>query len=520
MIKIKLTNNVTEDSNTYDNIQDNTSIYTLKTGQLLLGDDADIMLNLQLLKPIFNAYQYPKNDIGIANLYSDIFKKNTRFCDDNGNWYCYNDGYWEHDRHEVKIQEKMQRLLQIMLMYCDEIQKTSDTEDAIKDYRNFVNKCSSDHVIRRCINSSKNMLTINLTDFDKDPFLLNCTNGVYNLKTGELTPHSPDYYMTKITNTYPAHSLTPICKRWYSFIDDIMSHDPEKVKFLQRALGYSILGVNREECMFLMYGKLTRNGKGTLIGAISKALSAKYCDNIDTGLICVDKKGRSNDFNSPQPALRKVVGTRIVTMSETDRDVMLSSASMKAITGRDELTTRGLHESSITFVPQFTMWLATNHLPIVNDDTVFKSDRIWVIEFNEYFGDKREDLKSIFQDPANQPTILRWLVDGCKDYLENGLNPPECVRNATNHYREMYDRIGNFIKECCVVDSNEKILRGSLNSAYERWCRKSENRYTPIGTSKFYNEMTIRGFHMLKSNGEFIIKGIGLKPLEENTIPI
>ena len=493
-------------------------VYNLRDGRVLSGEDAILLEKILALKP-HSDFKFPQNDIGLGNLFAECFKDTVRFCLDNQKWYVYDGTVWVLDNGDIKTQCCMQRLLQLLPLYCKEVE-TEENRDYMKKYLQYINKSSSDIVIKRGINTSKNMLTISLTDFDSDPYILNCTNGVHDLRTGKISPHSPEYFLTKITNTYPAHSRTKICKRWYQYIEEIMSFDKEKVAFLQRALGYSILGVNKEECMFLAYGAKSRNGKGTLFNSLAKALSSGYMGSVDTDLICVDKRGKTKDFNAPQPSLRKIVGTRIVTMSENDRDVLLASAAMKSITGRDELVTRGLHENPISFTPQFKMWLSTNYLPAVNDDTIFKSDRIWVLEFNEHFeGDNRDnDLKEFFERPENLPTILRWLIDGCKDYLQNGLNPPECVIKATQNYREQYDRIGMFIKECCELGEDKKVLRGNLNSAYERWCRKPENRFQPLGTQKFFNDISLRGFPVCKTSGEYYVKGLEVKPISSNTI--
>lgn len=496
--------------------------YTLKNGMTLTDENqVGIFTKLIELQPHFNI-KFPHNEIGLGNLFAECFKHSQRFCVDNQQWYIYKNGVWRLDKGEIKTQENMQVLLTMLSWYCDEI-KTDENQEIVDKYAKFIHKSSTDVVLRRCINTSKNMMIIELSEFDSNPYLLNTTNGVYDLRTGERMESKPELYLTKKTNTYPAHALTKPCERWYQFIDEIMSHDKEKAAFLQRALGYSIFGVNREECMFLAYGAKTRNGKGTLMSTLQKALSSGYMESVDTDLICVDKRGKIKDFNAPQPALRKIVGSRIVTMSENERDVLLASAAVKSITGRDELTTRGLHENPISFVPQFKMWLSTNYLPAVNDDTVFKSDRIWVIEFNETFvsKDKRDDkLKEFFEKPENLPTILKWLMDGCKDYLENGLNPPECVVKATKAYRDAYDRVGTFIRECCELGEGKKVIRGNLSAAYERWCRKPENRFTPLGSQKFFNEMQLRGFSISKIQGDYYFKGIELLPMTTGVIPL
>lgn len=48
---------------------------------------------------------------------------------------------------------------------------------------------------------------------------------------------------------------------------DIFYISNSKADFLQRALGYSMLGMSNEECMFILHGKTTRNGtvKGVIL---------------------------------------------------------------------------------------------------------------------------------------------------------------------------------------------------------------------------------------------------------------
>ena len=351
---------------------------------------------------------------------------------------------------------------------------------------------------------------MNLYDMDKNPYILNTSNHAYDLKTNKIIKDITDYNVTKKCPTRLPDKITPVCHRWEQFINEIMQGDKEKAAFLQRALGYSLLGINREECMFIAYGSTTRNGKGTLFSTIETVLGKDYADSAPTELICEKSNGRSRDFNDPQPALARLVGTRLVSMAESSRDVRLDAAAMKTMTGRDTLVTRGLYEASFSFVPQFTLWLNTNHLPAVTDDTVFSSNRIWVIEFNRHFDENEQDkdLKEIFSYPDNRPTILKWLYDGCQDYLQHGLNPPACVREATANYRRMHDRLGLFISETYVENPEGRLIRGDVYAAYRNWCCKAENHFHPIGSTTFYNELAVRGFGVIKTGGDWFVTGL------------
>lgn len=509
-------------------MSDEQKLYELHYKDDEIGDESmsQIMYQLVELTPHKSSI-YTWDDLGMANLMSDCYNDKICYCPQNQSWYIWN-GRWVKQPEDGLLHDRLETILNLLLIYVKE-QEWFINDNAkcgcigddekekelsiIEAYDRYVRSLRKRNPMRNIIAVLATKVRKQLTDFDRNPYILNTTYLAYDLRDGSVIDNIEDYNVTMQTNTHLPDFLTTPCARWYTFIDEIMSHDKEKAKFLQRALGYSLLGVNREECMFVAYGAQSRNGKGTLFRAIENALGSDYVKTTSPDLICEKKNGDSVDFNAPQPMLATLLGARIVDMSESKQSARLDSASMKTMTGRDTLTTRGLYEKPFSFVPQFTLWVNTNYLPVVNDDTVFLSDRVWVIEFNEKFdGDSRDtDLKELFADPDNLPTILGWLVDGCKDYIEHGLNPPDCVRRATQNYRNQNDRIGRFLDECCEKDADGREIRGDIYQTYRNWCNTGDNRFKPIGSTTFYQELSIRGFHAVKNTGVWYIHGLKLK---------
>ena len=492
--------------------------YVLADGITELTDKehSRIMCTLAELHPELSR-DYTWDDIGMATLMQTIYQDEIKYCPQNRSWYVW-EKRWKVQNDDGLISDKLQTLLNLLKIYADEI-TTEETEEMTDKYKKWVSSIRKYSAMRGIMEVFKTMVRVNLYDMDNHPYIINTQSGAYDMRTGGKIDDIKSLNITKCCNTYPANFLTKRCDRWYTFVDEITSGDKEKAAFLQRALGYSLLGVNKEECAFLLYGAKTRNGKGTLFSAIKEALSEDYADTASSSLICEDKRGRINDFNAPQPALAKIKSTRIVEMSESEQGILIASAALKSLTGRDKLVTRGLYENSFTFLPQFTLWLSTNYLPAVTDDTVFRSNRIWVMEFNECFADNPDtDLKEFFKSPENLPTVLKWLMDGATDYLKNGLAVPESVKEATRNYRDRFDRINNFITECCTTGEDEKILRGTLYAAYTRWCSKSDHKYSPLGSSKFYSQMELRGYNVVKNQGDFYFKSIDVTPAASGVI--
>ena len=471
----------------------NDQYHTLKNG-MTLTDENDIKIFEMLisLTPHCNI-NFLWNDIGLGNLFGVCFKHIERFCVDNLKWYIYNNGVWEIDKGDVISQGNMQRLLQLLHLYCKEVE-TTENKDVIEKYGAYVNKSSSDSILRRALNAARGSMTIQITDFDNNPHLLNCKNGVYDMQKQCFRLATPEDYFTLSTScSYPTALFTDRCDRWYSFIDEITEGNKEKAQFLQRALGYSLLGINKDECMFIAYGQ-TRCGKGTLFNNIAKVLGSggekAYGGTVSASLVC-ESKFKDKDYNAPEPMLADTIGIRYLTLSETKSNAVLDVTAIKSLTGRDPRKTRQLHTAPFTFTPQFTMWLSTNFLPKVNDDTVFKSDRIWVIEFNKHFDEDSRDnnLKELFDSKEAQTTILGWLIDGYKDYAKQGLNPPACVREATANYARQNDRVLCFKEECLEDAPGERVSNGAMYAKYKSWCMDEERSYTPLGTTSFYKQM-------------------------------
>ena len=474
-------------------VWDNEPYVTRNGGSFDNPEDDALIKKLIQLRPHCSALDFRWNDIGLGNLFAACFEGTHRFCVDNQKWYIYNRGIWTVDKGDIQAQGNMQRLLQMLNVYCGEVEKDEDPE-IIKNYKKYIDKSSSDTILRRALNASKNSLVINLTAFDADPYLLNCHNGVYDMREQKFRFSKPEDYLSLTVNcSYPTEISVHKCDRWFSFVDEIMEGDKEKAAFLQRALGYSLLGVNREECMFLAYGK-TRSGKGTLFNSIAKVLGMGtdngYGGSVNSSLVC-ESKFKDKDYNAPEPMLADTVGLRYITLSETKKGAMLDVNAIKSLTGRDPRKTRQLHCPAFTFTPQFTMWLSTNFLPKVNDDSLFQSDRLWVIEFNKHFEEDGRDysLKEIFEDKDNQSVILKWLLDGYRMYTEVGLNPPACVREATARYARINDRILCFKEDCLEDAPGERVSNGLLYSKYKEWCDDEERGYNPLGSTTFYAQM-------------------------------
>ena len=462
----------------------NDEFFQLSNGQVIT--DPDISQKMYIIsekKPEEN-WDYSIDDMGISQLFSDCYITDTRYCPEYKTWFTYHGGRWQRDTGSLLALSKMKQFISLLALYCVEI----EDKETRKKFAVFVMKAGDQRVRERLLKDARDEMMINAYEFDNNPNLINCKNGTFDLENMVFYEAKQEDFLTMQTNFEFSQDYTDEkCERWEQFITEITQGDEDKADYLQRALGYSILGNSREECMFILHGKTTRNGKSTLLNTIQHLLG-DYATVAPVELIC--KSNRQKDPNAASPVLAKLKGKRFVTMSENENSGKLDESVIKQYTGGEQLTARGLYEQAITYTPQFKMWLSCNDLPSVRDKSLFASDRLRVIEFNRHFKDTEQDkdLKNIFERPENMKGIFTWLLAGYFHYKQKGLKMAETMKGVLRQYAKDNDLIQQFLEERCERDDNESVTGKTLYDNYKSWCRN--NGYYICNNKKFHAEVT------------------------------
>ena len=208
--------------------------------------------------------------------------------------------------------------------------------------------------------------------FDRDPMLLNCSNGTLDLRNGEIRAHDPADLITKMVPV--AYDPQATCPVWEAFVDRIMEGDRSKIEFLQRAVGYSLTGITSEQCLFVLHGP-GANGKSTFMETIRELL-ADYAMHTTTSSLLQSKSSPiRND-------LARLNGARCVSAVEIGMGKRLDEALVKQLTGGDQVTARFLYNEYFEYKPTFKLFIAANHKPDIQgvDHGIWR--RIHLIPFN------------------------------------------------------------------------------------------------------------------------------------------
>jgi putative DNA primase/helicase len=298
------------------------------------------------------------------------------------------------------------------------------------------------------------------TNWDSDPWLLGCPNGVVDLRKGILRPGRQKDRITMTTGVpFDPDAKAP---RWERFLQEIFKGVEELIPYIQKALGCSATGITKEQVFYICHGSGS-NGKSVFLSAIRRALG-DY--SLNTPFSTVELYSRTSIPNDLAALHRR----RFVTASETNQGTRLNEGRVKALTGCDPITARFLNSEFFTFEPVLKLWLAVNSLPKVGDLSVGFWRRVRLIPFKACFKGDRIDRDLQPTLTAEAPGILAWLVRGAVTWRKHGLEPtPEVVLAAVREYELDSDILGDFLREKCVLEPEATARGGDLYRAYTGW---------------------------------------------------
>lgn len=449
---------------------DPTVYFKQKTAQTVMpaAPEKPSSITLADLTPDNNE-RYGWNDIGNGNLFADWYKNAARYVPERKHWFVYRKGVWKPDTGGLRVMQMCKDLADALLTYSLSI----EDETRKQSYLKHVTKWQSRHNRENILKDAASVYPLSISEFDRDPFLFNCKNGTLNLRTREFKDHSPTDFLSMMANVeYHADAR---CERWEQFMQEVMQNDQDLVAYLQKALGYALTGDTSQECFFILYGKTSRNGKGTTMETFMK-LVGDY--GRATRPETISLKPTVNG-NMPSEDIARLAGARFVNISEPDKKMVLSSALVKTLTGNDTITARFLHENSFEFRPSFKLFINSNYLPQVTDITLFLSGRVKLIPFERHFSEAERDphLKKTLSSPAALSGILNWCLEGLWLIEETGFGVPESVKAATDEYRQRSDKMGRFVAEMLVEDPQGEIRTAALYEQYKQWCDRNGQHF-------------------------------------------
>jgi putative DNA primase/helicase len=336
--------------------------------------------------------------------------------------------------------------------------------------------------LEACAKLLETRLVVTLADLDRDPWLLNVTNGTLDLRTAELRPHAASDLITQLTDV--EWSDDAAAPEWETFVSRAMGGSVELGCYLQRLIGYALTANTTEHILAFFYGA-GRNGKSTFLQTV-RTMLGEYSCAAPRDLLFEDKNGQRHPAE-----LARLYGKRMAVCAEIGEHTVLDEAKVKDLTGGDAVAVRRMREDFWDLVPTHKLFIAGNHKPTVKGDDLGIWRRIrlvpWTVTVDEADVDK--DLPEKLK--AELSGILRWAVNGCLEWQRLGLVEPTAVTEATREYRIESDVLGEFLDRHTVFEEAARVTRQALRTRYESWCE--ESGHLPLGARKVAQRLRERG---------------------------
>jgi len=476
------------------------------------------------------------NELGDAILLAELSRNQLVFNESTKEWMVYADHHWQIDRYNraaAAVEKVVHKYFQEVDRIKLEINKLNGKEEnkdrvswldkLIGKYYKRINRLRENAGINNCLSLARKIekpLSIINDQFDSNPWLIACPNGVLDLRTGEISPGRPDQWISKACRAeyIGLDNIENKARLFRKTLLEILSDNEELFEFILRLFGYCITGLTKEHIFIVLHGQ-GRNGKGILMELIAHVMG-DLVGPVEAEMLL--DQGRSRGSTGPSPDIMMLKGLRIAFASETDENRRFSPSRVKWLSGGDTLTGRHPYDKYPSkFPPTHKLILLTNHKPHVSGDDFAFWERIRLIPFEISYVDRdpqtpkeRPVDKDLFEKlKAESSEILSLLVWGCLMYQEHGLTPPQVVKDATAEYRKDEDLIAEFIEEC--FELGEDLFEGAteIYDRFVEWFEKNIGSKR-IPKQKRFGHLMSRKFEKAKISGKYRYYGLKLLPSE------
>lgn len=397
-----------------------------------------------------------RTDVGAARAVVALHGRDLRYVHGQG-WRVWNGTAWPEDR-TGEVMARAKATAEALLHAAVEISDKAVREAAVKwALRRF-----SEAGLSAMVNlaASEPGVAVTREQFDTDLMAFNVQNGTLDLRTGALRPHRRSDMISKITHVEFDPDAT--CATFDAFLTRNLDGRQPLIEFLRRMVGYALTGDTRERKLFLTHGP-TAGGKTTFANLL-RDLFGDYAVQAPADALLARRR------DEHPTAIASMEGARLVCACEVDEGRRLAEALVKQITGRDRVSSRRMRQDYSEFTPTFKILIAANHLPVIRGTDSAIWARVDLIPFTISIPPEEQDKTLPDKLRGELPGILNWALAGCLAWQQDGLQEPQDVTDATEHYRADMDVIRAFLDQECVEVEGASVGKGALYKAYSEWC--------------------------------------------------
>lgn len=443
------------------------------------------------------------DDLANSAAFLDLIGDEMLYCAESGKWLIWQGTHWREDRDDFVFDYAAE--------FARGLYDEADDKEAFKNAQRANNRAGFTAFLD--LARRKKTTTIDtFDDKDRTGRLLNFRNGTLDLSSGDLRPADKGERITRCLRF--DYDAAAACPTFDAFLERIQP-DASIRAFLQRSIGYSLLGEARERAFWILYGT-GNNGKSVFTNLFNNLLG-EYASTTTTASIMA---GRQNSIPND---IARLKGKRFIVVPETEENERINAALVKALSAGDKISARFLFGEFFDYYFSGKLWIATNHKPTVTDHSKGFWDRVKLVPFSQDIPAaevvKSDDLMRRLMAEASG--VLAWAVQGARDYFElDGLDVPPVIQAEIDAYRFEQDSIAQFISEMCetidqareyrpdeyLIAADFQVSNEELFKAYIRYCEK--NGEYKRSQKRLTQNMQERGFVQSRTRRERYWQGI------------
>ena len=411
-----------------------------------------------------NAPAITYGDTFNGQVFAELYRGQLRYVYPAGRWIRWNGMRWEWCGGPEALEAAKRTAQEVLKRAADDFQRDPSNAEAKRKLthgqQSFNLKRLEPMLV--CAAAEADMHVAEMAELDAAPMLLGCRNGVIDLRTGQQLWPQLEMLITKQVDA-EYHRDAP-CPLWERFLMQVMLEDEETIRYLQKAIGYTLTGLVSEEVMHFAYGG-GRNGKSVLANILRRLFNDYAVVAPAEMLMLRDRGGGANND------IARLVGARLLLANETRSGQALDDLTLKTLVRTENISARFLHKEYFEFKPTHHIWMRGNHKPMVRDESEGAWRRIRLLPFELDL--KPDEVDSQLEDKlwAERDGILAWAVRGCMLWQKEGLTPSPRIKAASAGYRKDCDLFGEYIDEQCVLDKSARVGQRALWQDYQQWCQ-------------------------------------------------
>lgn len=405
------------------------------------------------------------NELGLAERFLDFAAGKIFYCADVEEWAYWNGRHWDLG-HCGELGALNEIRLFAHALQKQALQSSNESERELLS--DFAFRIGSGNFAERALRWARNdeKIRVPFGRFDAQPHLVNFRNGTFDLKTGKLREHSRADFLTFCLD-YDL-DLDAEAPRWADFLDLITGSNTELQTYFQVCAGCCLYGATHERAAFFMLGE-GNNGKTVFQTTLFHVLGA-YAKVVDTDVLL---SAFTSESRYSTALLR---GKRFVVASESNESERMNEKLFKRFSGGDILLGRALYQQEKEVMPQFKLYLATNHPPVVEDQSEAIWNRIYLMPFwYQIPEDRKRDQETVLNElRAEAQGIMLWLIDGYRLFQDSGrrILVPAKVQKEKQKWRISNDAIWEFIQSRIDFDPAACTAWDEIYDAYHAFWSK------------------------------------------------